>query len=193
MAEVEAHNARVAAGRKPKAPQQTLCACEITSGHKCVRCKNGEHEFCDAGKCGQGKQAGAVALKPKTAPAADRERDIHDAIEYELNRRRWYYVHSRTDKPTTQRAGVPDFIIALPDGNSLWVEVKKKGGKLSAEQNITRHILLSLGHRFALVFSMDDFLEAISSINKPVDCLTSARCAGDAGENASRTARKSGK
>ena len=37
------------------------------------------------------------------------------------------------------------------------------------------------------------WLEKLSSISKPVDCLTSARCAGDAGENASRTARKSGK
>jgi len=82
---------------------------------------------------------------------------LHLLIEDELKRRRWYYVHSRTDRATTQQAGVPDFIIATPNGKTLWIEAKRKGGKLSVEQNVTRHILLAMGHHFAVVFSMEDF------------------------------------
>jgi hypothetical protein len=90
-----------------------------------------------------------------------REAALHLLIEDELKRRRWYYVHSRTDRATTQQAGVPDFIIATPNGKTLWIEAKRKGGKLSVEQNVTRHILLAMGHHFAVVFSMEDFfLEA---------------------------------
>ncbi len=127
MAEVEAHNARVAAGKK---------------------------------------SPGAVALNTQTAnaaPGVERERDLHDRIEADLKSRRWYYVHSRTDKKTTQAKGVPDFIIAAPGvpAKTLWIEIKKKGGKLSPEQNITRHILCALNHYYFTVYSWDDFLTAI--------------------------------
>ena len=86
------------------------------------------------------------------------EREIHEQIAAELVLRRWYFVHSQFGKPTTQNAGVPDFIIAAPEGITLWVEVKKKGGKLSEEQNVTRHVLLALDHYFLVVYSLDDFL-----------------------------------
>lgn len=88
------------------------------------------------------------------------ESDLHDLISEELVRRRWYFVRSRMDRPTTQQAGVPDFICAAPDGKTYWIECKKKGGKLSKEQNITRHVLLALGHRYSTVYSFDEFLTA---------------------------------
>jgi hypothetical protein len=91
-----------------------------------------------------------------------KEAQLHTIIEDELKRRRWYYVHSRTDRATTQQAGVPDFIVAAPNGKTFFCEVKRKGGKLSVEQNVTRHILLALGHHFAVVFSMEDFLREAS-------------------------------
>ena len=84
------------------------------------------------------------------------ESKLHEKIEQELIRRRWYYVRSRMDKKSTQPKGVPDFIIASPAKEynpnqypfTFWIEVKRKGSKLTKEQNITRHVLLALGHKW---------------------------------------------
>lgn len=96
----------------------------------------------------------------------DLEGDLHDDIEKELKRRRWYYVHSRMDKPTTTELGVTDFIIAVPAGDgekprTLWLEAKRHGAKLTKEQNITRHILLSAGHWHEVVYSKKQFLKIL--------------------------------
>ncbi len=111
-----------------------------------------------------------LAVKPASADFEGRESELHQQIEAELKRRRWYYVHSRTDKKTTQQKGVVDFVIAGPSTannpatchpKTYWIEVKRKGGKLSAEQTITRHILQALGHKWAMVTTFDEFLSAI--------------------------------
>ena len=96
-----------------------------------------------------------------TGQPVDRERDLHDAIEADLKNRRFYYVHSRMDKASTQKAGVTDFIIAAPDGVTIWIEAKKKGNKLSKEQSITRHILLGLNHHYATVYNFEEYTETI--------------------------------
>ena len=96
---------------------------------------------------------------------------LHDKIEAELKRRRWFYVKSRTDRRSTQQKGVPDFIVAAratnsmhDNGKTFWIEAKARGNKLSKEQNITRHVLLALGHKFSVVFSMKEFLAVIDDI-----------------------------
>lgn len=89
------------------------------------------------------------------------EADLHDKIEAELKRRRIYYVHSRMDRATTTQLGVTDFVIAMPNGKTLWMECKRHGGKLSTEQNITRHVLLASGHWHEVVYSMKQFLELL--------------------------------
>lgn len=93
----------------------------------------------------------------------DIEGDLHDKVESELKRRRWFYVHSRLDKPTTNQVGAPDFIIAAPNGKVFWIELKKHGGKLSKEQNITRHCLLALGQAYEVVYSFKQFVNFINS------------------------------
>ena len=89
------------------------------------------------------------------------ESALHELISAELRRRRWYFVTSRMDKRSTNQVGTPDFIVAKPDGVTIWAEIKRKGSKLTPEQNITRHVLLALGHKFCVCYSMDEFLEAI--------------------------------
>jgi hypothetical protein len=91
-----------------------------------------------------------------------RESDLHDEIVSELIRRRWYFVRSRMDRPTTQQEGVPDFICAAPDGRTFWIECKAKGNKLSKAQTISRHCLLALGHKWAVVYSFQEFITAIN-------------------------------
>lgn len=110
-------------------------------------------------------------LKARTldAPAGEGcadESKLHDQIIAELNRRRYYFVHSRMDRATTQRKGVPDFIVAIPGTlnttpRTLWVEAKRKGGKLTPEQAGALAWLDRDGHETAVVYSLDGFLKAI--------------------------------
>ena len=44
-------------------------------------------------------------------------------------------------------AGVPDLIIILPEGKTLWIEMKRrKGGSVSAVQKAFHKKLIELGH-----------------------------------------------
>lgn len=105
--------------------------------------------------------------QPDDVQGVKMESDLHDKIEAELKRRRWYYVHSRMDKPTTTELGVTDFIIAVPrlgaerHCRTLWLEAKRHGAKLTKEQNIVRHILLAAGHWHEVVYSMKQFLQLL--------------------------------
>jgi hypothetical protein len=105
-------------------------------------------------------------VQPSDERGVDLEGDLHDDIEKELKFRRWYYVHSRMDKPTTTELGVTDFVIAIPDTHkkgpcTLWLEAKRHGAKLTREQNITRHILIAAGHWHEVVYSKKQFLKLL--------------------------------
>ena len=103
------------------------------------------------------------ANAPGCPPASfdGKEAELHQQIESWLKSKRFYYVHSRTDQRTTQAKGVVDFIVAMPGGKVAWVEIKRKGGKLSPEQVVVRHVLLALGHHYACVYSLAEFIEAV--------------------------------
>lgn len=105
-------------------------------------------------------------VEPKDAFTGP-ESDLHDKIIAECRRRRWYFVRSRMDKRSTNQAGTPDFIIAA-DAKfdqvwTYWIEVKRKGSKLTPEQTATKHVLLSLGHRYATIFSFEQFLSFVDA------------------------------
>ena len=106
-------------------------------------------------------------LKPKTANPSDafegKESELHRMIEDDLRARRWYFVHSRCDRATTTQKGVTDFIVAMPDGKTIWIECKVKGNKLTQPQVIVRHCLLALGHRHVVIYSFDEYLKEITT------------------------------
>jgi hypothetical protein len=53
-------------------------------------------------------------------------------------------------------AGVFDLVLILPDGKVSWWEVKSEGGRLSEEQKVFISDLERLGHKWAIVRSVDD-------------------------------------
>jgi hypothetical protein len=67
------------------------------------------------------------------------EREEQNSFRGWLERREFAYYHSGTHKPTSANLGVPDFIIGCRIG--LAIEFKRKGGRLSLEQERwrTRH------------------------------------------------------
>jgi len=97
----------------------------------------------------------AAQATPEAKPS--NEQTLHYTIASECARRRFYVVHSRMDRPTTQAIGTPDFIVALPGGRTLWVECKRPGGKLRPEQGVARHCLLALDHIHAVVHTIAEF------------------------------------
>jgi hypothetical protein len=103
------------------------------------------------------------------------EADLHDKIIAECQRRRWYCQTTRMDKKSTATKGACDFVIAaskdvnwdshggFADPPVFFIEAKRKGGKLSPEQTVTKHVLTALGHRYACVFSYAEFLSVIDA------------------------------
>jgi len=94
------------------------------------------------------------------------ESDLHDQILDECKRRGWYVVHSRMDKATTCGVGTPDFVIAMENGKTLWVEAKSRQGKARPEQFAVAAWLTKLGHTWAIVRSMKDFTRVLSFATK---------------------------
>ena len=102
----------------------------------------------------------------KKASSEDREATLHDRVEAECRRMGWYVVHSRLDRPTTTAIGVPDFVIALPNGRTLWLECKAKGGKLTIAQGAAQAWLRKLGHTAETVWTFERFLEIVGRNEK---------------------------
>jgi hypothetical protein len=56
------------------------------------------------------------------------------------------YDWDATHKKRTGKPGWPDFTVALPDGKTLWIELKSADGTLSVPQAATFKNLARLGH-----------------------------------------------
>lgn len=84
---------------------------------------------------------------------------IHDKIiEYcEKQWPKWMYIRHRTDKKSGIQQGAPDFVIALPNGMTLWLECKAKGKKLTNHQLGWKVMLDQLQQKYALVHSFEEF------------------------------------
>ncbi|OOY21010.1 hypothetical protein BMI86_10190 [Thioclava sp. DLFJ5-1] len=61
-------------------------------------------------------------------------------------------------------SGFPDFVVLLPDGMAIFIEVKAPtGGKLSKDQSELRRDLELMGFRYAVVRSVDELDAALRS------------------------------
>lgn len=92
---------------------------------------------------------------------------LQDKIEQECRQRQWAFARTRMDKATTYTMpGVPDFIIAMLGGRTLYVEVKTRTGKQSPAQKGFQVLLEMNGHEYHLVRSFAEFLTAIKPKDK---------------------------
>ena len=92
-------------------------------------------------------------------PSVLREAELHEAILNYCRSKGWRCVHSRMDRPSTSQTGTPDFVVALPCGQTVWVEAKTAKGKLTLEQNAWLAALRALGHKAGVVRSIQEFIE----------------------------------
>ena len=65
------------------------------------------------------------------------------------------------------KRGIPDLAVLLPEGRIAWLEMKIKGGALSAHQKAFRDKAQSLGHAWAVAKTLDEaigFMRAIGAL-----------------------------
>lgn len=91
------------------------------------------------------------------------ESKLHQMIAEDVKKRRWLCFHGVTHKSSGRTAGEPDLTVCAP-GKVYFIEVKKKGGKLSQDQTIVRHLLLALEQNYSTCYSFNDYLRAIGEL-----------------------------
>ena len=65
------------------------------------------------------------------------------------------------------RAGVPDLCVLWPGGGVCWLEVKSRTGTIQPTQRAYHAMLGRLGHRVAVVRSVDEAAEVLSAWSVP--------------------------
>jgi hypothetical protein len=105
-----------------------------------------------------------------------KEEELAQLCIAEIRRRRWYFTRNTPGRYSTGTPGTPDLIISADKGITFYCELKKKGNKLSEAQNVTRHVLLALNHRHAVIFSFQQFLDFIDGKNETVPMKKDGLC-----------------
>ena len=63
-------------------------------------------------------------------------------------------------------AGVADLVVLLPQGKSLYIEMKVKGNKQTDNQKEFQKIAENLGHTYDVCYSFEEFKEVIERETK---------------------------
>lgn len=92
-----------------------------------------------------------------------KETDLHKEIMKLFKKLGIFYIRSRTDKRTTQRKGIPDFILAI-HGIAIALEVKTENNKLSKDQIDVADEMMASPNKWMWfeVRSIDDVSEILS-------------------------------
>lgn len=115
------------------------------------------------------EQMQARLNRPGTGPVPP-EKELHREIMDYCNAQwpRWKYVHSRMDRATTRdQTGVSDFVIALSQCRTLYVEAKRPGEKVSPAQRDWHAEMARLGHTVHVVHDLCEFLLAVEATINP--------------------------
>lgn len=95
-----------------------------------------------------------------------REDKLHEDILAYCRSKVWIAFHGSMVHRSKRTEGEPDFTILADGGRVFFVECKAKGGKLSEAQRNIHHWSKRLGHTIHTVYSMQDFINAISTTPK---------------------------
>jgi len=86
-----------------------------------------------------------------------READLHGQITAECKAKGWLAFHGSMAHRTKRTEGEPDFTILADGGRVFFIECKRKGGKLSSDQQAVKAWAKKLGHEVHTVFSIEQF------------------------------------
>lgn len=108
-------------------------------------------------KCGHDRTSRQTA----EGEGCTEEDKLHEEVEKFCRDRRWAYVHSRMDKPTTTNLGVPDFIIFPPSPHVIILELKTATGKQRPDQLAWQCVLENQGHVYYIARNFEEFLSIL--------------------------------
>ena len=97
----------------------------------------------------------------KHEPDPGKEARLQRKCERWLKDHGYPYFHDRSRKEN--KAGLPDLICFLPEGRTVIIELKAKGGRLSPEQVHTLRMLKYLKHEVYEIRSFKKFLEVMNN------------------------------
>lgn len=100
-------------------------------------------------------KVGVTAEEAQEKFVAKSERELQGQIANLFRQRGLWFCQSRMDRPTTQRKGVPDFLLVCANV-PLAIEVKFQKGKLSPEQIATHEHMSRNGWRVHVVRSVEE-------------------------------------
>jgi hypothetical protein len=60
-------------------------------------------------------------------------------------------------------AGVADLVIMLPQGKSLYIEMKVKGNRQTANQKDFQNKAITLGHTYAVCYTFEEFQKLVEN------------------------------
>ena len=60
-------------------------------------------------------------------------------------------------------AGVADLVVMLPQGKSIYIEMKVKGNRQTENQKEFQKKAIELGHTYAVCYSFEDFQKVIEN------------------------------
>nr|DAN48428.1 MAG TPA: Nuclease [Caudoviricetes sp.] len=60
-------------------------------------------------------------------------------------------------------AGVADLVVLLPQGKSLYIEMKVKGNRQTENQKAFQDKAITLGHTYAVCYSFEEFQQVIEN------------------------------
>jgi hypothetical protein len=105
------------------------------------------------------------AKAPQPTGQADEgaERDLHQKIMDECDRRRWLNFHGAMNKATHRTCGEPDHVILADRGRVFLIECKSKSGKLSMAQLAVFAQAITLGHSMHVIRSFREFLQLVDA------------------------------
>jgi hypothetical protein len=112
------------------------------------------------------KQYGSTKEERAEKYTARLERELHGQFSGFLKRHEDFIalvVHSNTAKPTRSTPGTPDYCIHFMSGNSLFIEMKVGGNKLSPEQDEITTRLRNAGFRVLITDSYHEAIEVAKS------------------------------
>ena len=95
----------------------------------------------------------------ESEPYECKESELQRTTDAYLTAKGYPFLHIR--KAKGNRKGWPDLTILLPNGKTLYVELKVKGGRLTKEQKKFIIDADSLGHQVKICTSIESVIEAI--------------------------------
>ena len=99
--------------------------------------------------------------KPRRRREADEQGLFANWLKLQKEKGLLEYVWHRTDKRSTATVGTPDFIVALPSGKTLWIEMKSEGNQPTVEQTQTLENLARLAHSASICHSAADAIALV--------------------------------